>query len=221
MYCHAFKISPLVADINSFVSSPQQKYDLVNDSKQAIKVEVLPALLEKDFSKVSDTSVENDFIIIPDVVTIEPGKTQSIMVRYLGEQNLSSSKTYVINFNQITAFNANNTDSVLKYAINYEAVLNVIPEKAKSKLIVSSIKSLGEKKWELTIDNVGNKHEWIFDTNWEIVSETKKERLAGSEVAEHLNKNFFLPFSTTKAIFTDNTVQGLKDTVNIDIDISN
>ncbi|MCW8327210.1 fimbria/pilus periplasmic chaperone [Photobacterium sp. SDRW27] len=222
-HCYAFQISPLTTDIDAFGRSAQQKYELANNFDYPIKIEITASFLKSNLSVMSESSAEEDFIIIPDVVSIEPGQKQAVMVRYLGEPDISSSKTYLLNFNQVDTVNANKNDesSVIQYVVNYEAVLNVLPRNAKSQLLVTSIKPLGEKKWELTIDNVGNKYEWISDTKWQVSSKGKKETLLGEDVVENINQNFFLPFSTTKAIFTDITSLGLNEKIEIEINGNN
>ncbi|GAB6260833.1 hypothetical protein L4174_016925 [Photobacterium sp. CCB-ST2H9] len=202
--CFAFGIMPVTVEIGASGSKAQQKFVVSNQFETPLQVEVVPLQLEWKDGAYHAVPADEDILILPDTAMIQPGSSQAVMVRYLGEPDLSRSKAYVIQFNQVMTENSQTeqTDgSLVSMAVSYDAVVTVAPNKAISDLQLASAKSLGNGKWEVLIENAGNKHGWATKADWVIQTDKGPVTIPGKEIANHIDATFFPPLSSTKTTF--------------------
>lgn len=196
----AFGVSPMTGEIDVSGRLSQQKFVVTNKFKTPLDVEVTPHLLEWKEGKYSAEETD-DLMILPDTAVIEPGETRAILIKYFGDPDIQSSKAYIIRFKQVSTNNVQDVGGTsVNMAVNFEAVLTLVPNKVSSGLQISSAIKNNDGKWLVTVDNVGNKHEWASEYNWVVENGKDSVVFTGKDISNKLSHKFFPPRSSIQAI---------------------
>jgi len=82
----AFQLRPMSQVLAPLGAEATQTYEVFNDQDQRIAIEI--SVLERQMNLNGDetyTSAEDDFLIYPAQIIVEPGATQVVQVRWLGD----------------------------------------------------------------------------------------------------------------------------------------
>lgn len=193
----AFQVRPMVSDIQPMGSKSQETIQVSNTSKNPLTIDVAAydLLIDKSGQEKLKEN-DNDFLIIPLTSVIAPGKSQSIIVRYIGEPLLSSSKAYRIAINQVHVDLGKAQGSGIGLAMSFRTLLNVVPDKAEAKLVIKNKEQFKKGIWSVSLENKGNKYIRLSKAKWTIKSKGKTLLLEGNDLSRALTGKLLLPNST-------------------------
>lgn len=193
----AFQVQPMVSEIQPIGSQAQQTMRILNDSSSPLTVEISAYDLLVDKNGDEDLQPnDDDFLIIPLTTIIPPGKSQSVIVRYIGEPVLSASKAYRIAINQVMVDLGTIDNSGVGMAVSFRTLLNVVPKDAEAKLIVKNKKQSQKAAWSVLLENKGNKYIRLSEAKWIIKSKDKKMVIEGQDLSKALSGKLLLPNSS-------------------------
>ncbi len=138
---------------------------------------------------------DQDFLIIPLTSIVQPGKSQSVIVRYIGEPVLSASKAYRIAVNQVAVNLDEANVSGIGMTVSFQTLLNVVPDNAQAKVIIKNKKQVGKDIWSVELENKGNKFVRLTQSKWMIHNKDGEFVLEGKELSQSLSGKIMLPNS--------------------------
>ncbi|WP_369922514.1 molecular chaperone [Marinomonas polaris] len=195
----AFQVQPMVSEIQPTGSQSQQTIRVLNNSDKSLTVEIfaLDLLVTKN-GKEELRPNDDDFLIIPLTTIIPPGKTQSVIIRYIGEPVLSESKSYRIAINQVTVDLGELDGSGIGMALSFKTLLNVVPNDAKANLVIKNKEQVDKETWSVLLENKGNKFIRLSQAKWVVKNKGQVYKLEGQDLSRALDGKFLLPNSSRK-----------------------
>jgi len=139
---------------------------------------------------------EDDFLIIPMTTIIPAGKSQSVIVRYIGEPVLSASKAYRLMIDQVKVNLQDDNTSGVGMSLSFRTLLNVGPQGAEAKLMIKSKAQAATGEWKVLLENTGNKYIRLSQAQWVIKGNNEKFVLEGESLSKALSGKLILPNSS-------------------------
>ncbi|RBP82579.1 molecular chaperone [Marinomonas rhizomae] len=193
----AFQVQPMVSEIQPTGSQSQKTIRVFNNSDKPLTVEVFALdLLFSENGKEELRPNDDDFLIIPLTTIIPAGKTQSVIIRYIGEPILSESKSYRIAINQVTVDLGELDGSGIGMALSFKTLLNVVPNNAKANLLIKNKEQVGKDTWKVSLENTGNKFIRLSQAKWVVKNKDQIYILEGQKLSNVLDGKFLLPNSS-------------------------
>ncbi|MBB1406362.1 molecular chaperone [Pseudoalteromonas sp. K222D] len=193
----AFQVQPMVAELESMGSQSQQTMRILNTSNEPLTIEVSAHdLLITEEGNEDLVSNEEDFLIIPMTTIIPPGKSQSVIIRYIGEPIIEASKAYRITVNQVAVDVAEGTTSGFGMSVSFKTLFNVVPKNAEAKLVIKSKTQESNDIWKVLLENTGNKYIRLTQSQWVIKGNNEKLVLEGEDLSKALSGKLLLPNSS-------------------------
>ncbi|PFG58201.1 P pilus assembly chaperone PapD [Vibrio sp. ES.051] len=198
VFAHAFKVEPMSAEMTPLGKRAQMTMRVENTSPEQLTVELYPLFMTmNEYGKETITSAEDELLVIPVTAIIEPGRSQSIMVRYLGDPSITESKAYRIAVKQVKVQRASSDQGQVSLLLQFNTLINVRPQNTAAKLEVKSIKQNDKNnKWLLEVMNSGNSYGRLTNTTWKVSDGTQSAYLQGVEIAKRIPGTLVLPHST-------------------------
>jgi len=194
---YAFQVKPMVFEIQPTGSQSQQTMRVLNDSNVPLTIEISAynLLIGKSGAETLNPN-EDDFLIIPLTTIIPPGKSQSVIIRYIGDPLLSASKAYRIAINQVVVDLGSLNKSGVGMAVSFKTLLNVVPKEAEAKLVIKGKQQSTRDSWNVMLENKGNKYIRLSKSKWIIKNKDKKMVLDGEALNKALTGKLLLPNSS-------------------------
>ena len=196
----AQRVEPMVFELATSGSKSTTSLRVNNNKSAPLTIEVVPSKISLDKTgNETRTPAEDDFLIYPPQTILQPGKTQVIKVKYIGDPTIDASQAYRISVNQVPVNLGLDESSSLGLLLNFNTLANVVPEKAKSELSVTSIENGKDGNWVVTIQNSGNRFARLSQTQWTASSTSSpgnKKSFKKEEVNNMIEKKLILPNST-------------------------
>ncbi|NMH60469.1 molecular chaperone [Alteromonas ponticola] len=192
----AYKVEPMTADIEPVGKRSQMTMRIHNTSPTPLTVELHPYSMNMDTAgNETTTPAEDEILIIPMTTIVPPGRSQAVMVRYLGDPVIKQSKTYRINVKQVSLPDAFSAKPRVELLIHFNTLLNVVPKDAKPELHVNRVIAKDDS-WQLEVSNIGNKYGRVSKTEWRISDGTQSLTLNGFDAKDLVEGSLVLPNST-------------------------
>lgn len=133
------------------------------------------------------TPADEDFLILPPQMIVEPGKTQAIRVQYVGAPALDQTAMYVVGVNQVPVADPTAGTGV-QFVINFGTAAYVVPAGAKTELKIVSVGEADEAgKMEVVLENSGARYAPLGNTTWTFTNGAgQKMELSGDPLRETL-----------------------------------
>ncbi|MGH1428959.1 MAG: fimbrial biogenesis chaperone [Arenicella sp.] len=196
----AQRVSPMVFELEPFGSRSSTSLRIENTKQRPLTIEVSASQLSTDlYGREALKPADDDFLLFPPQAIIQPGKTQIIRVKYIGEPKLDQSQAYRIAVKQLPINIKEEGTTNIGIAFNFFTLLNITPKKTKPLLNIEKISPLDNQKWQLTIVNSGDRFARLSTTEWNISdTENKKTNLTLNpfEVSKLSEINFIAPKQT-------------------------
>ncbi|MBY0343137.1 MAG: fimbria/pilus periplasmic chaperone [Sphingomonadales bacterium] len=130
---------------------------------------------------------DDDFLILPPQMIVEPGKTQAIRVQYVGAPTLDQTAMYVVGVNQVPVADPTAGTGV-QFVINFGTAAYVVPAGAKTELKIASVTAAAEPgKMEVVLENTGARYAPLGNTTWTFTNGAgQKMELSGDPLRETL-----------------------------------
>ncbi|PSU17758.1 molecular chaperone [Photobacterium damselae] len=200
-YAYAFKVQPMVSELAPIGSDSQLVMRVDNVDKKPLTIEVIPFELKIDAQGTETLApADDEFLAVPVTAVIQPGRSQSVMVKYVGDPSIVQSKAYRISFRQVPIQLSEQEKGQLGLSVHINTLVNVAPKNSRSKLVVSNIQSQGTS-WKMTLTNNGNKYARLSETNWKVIDvQGNPYNLNKKSVAQLSEKNIILPKSSLEIL---------------------
>lgn len=164
------------------------------------------------------TPADEDFLVLPPQMIVEPGKTQAIRVQYVGDPAIDQTAMYVVGVNQVPVADPNAGTGV-QFVINFGTAAYVVPAGAKTELKVVSVSPASDPgQIEVTLENTGARYAPLGSTTWTFTNGAGQSmELSGDPLREALVASV-VP-SRARRVFTLATSQGFDTTSPIQLTI--
>lgn len=130
---------------------------------------------------------DDDFLILPPQMIVEPGKTQAIRVQYVGEPVVDNTAMYVVGVNQVPVSDPTAPTGV-QFVINFGTAAYVVPQGAKTELNVVSVTASSQAgQLAVMLENTGARYAPLGNTVWTFTNAAgQKMELSGDPLREAL-----------------------------------
>ena len=161
----AFRFTPIVQDFQPTGRESVKNFTVTNTTAERLAVEVKMArrAINPDGGDVL-TPEDKDFIVFPAQVALEPGKSQVVQVRWVGEPEPKTELAYRIIAEQlpIELDKARQDVASIRLLIKYEGSVYVLAKGAKAEIRLDGLRRVdgkdGKAELEVTLVNRGGAH---------------------------------------------------------------
>ena len=167
----ALQVSPLVIDMSTVGSDSRKVITVVNSSDHEIPMELKVNQLDLGLNGelIRTEGGEDDFLIFPPQTIIPGGATQLFRIQWIGDPDISTSRSYNISVNQIPverdATPKGDTSIQLQIVYSFLSTVTVRPLEGTSSFQIRSVEradtAQGKPALVLTIENTGNLHNYL------------------------------------------------------------
>ncbi|MFB9215228.1 fimbrial biogenesis chaperone [Vibrio sinaloensis] len=193
---YAYRVEPMVAEMEPIGKRAQMSMRIDNTSKDPLTVELYPLAMTMDkYGNEAITAADNDLLVIPVTAIIKPGRSQAVMIRYLGDPSISQSKSYRIAVKQVKVNNSGTDSGQMGLLFQFNTLINVRPKNTSPDLDIKNISSNG-KNWLVEVQNSGNSYGRLSNTEWSITDGNHSRHLKGIEISQLIAGTLILPKST-------------------------
>lgn len=193
----AFKVEPMSAEMAPFGKRAQMSMRIENSSSDTLTVELYPLSMTMDeYGQETITAADEELLVIPVTAIIAPGRSQSVMVRYLGDPSITESKAYRVAIKQVAVERASQESGQVNFLLQFNTLINVRPQNTSPQLAIKSVKKSDNNKWLLEILNTGDSYGRLTKTNWRVTDGTHSTYLKGTDIAKRIPGTLILPNST-------------------------
>lgn len=207
----AFQLLPISRVFEPAGSGATQSYQVVNDGKEPVAVEISLTDRKVDLDgKESNKKADDDFLVYPPQMVIPPGKTQIVRVTWMGNPNPEKELAYRLIATQlpINLEKPQPQDTArgqVKLAYRYIGSVYIRPKKVQHKVVLDNITHQkapdGSDQLAITFDNqgtgravLGNLQLTLSTTGQAAKVELKPEQLA------NINNSLILPGSKRRFV---------------------
>lgn len=192
----AFKVEPMSAEMRPIGKYAQMTMRIDNTSKTPLTIELEPYSMTMDkYGEETIKSADEELLVIPVTAIIQPGRSQTVMVRYLGDPTITESKAYRIAVKQVKVAGRDSNSAQVGLLFQFNTLINVTPENSATKLAIKNI-SNHESDWLIEVENQGSRYARLSNTQWLLSDGTHNKTLKGRELSELLPGTLVMPFST-------------------------
>ena len=212
----AYKVEPMVAELEPIGNRSQMTMRIDNTSNEVLTVELYPFSMTMDeHGKEKREPADGELLVIPVTAVIQPGRSQSVMVRYLGDPSITQSKAYRVSIKQVKIERKNSTSGMMGLLLQFDTLINVKPKNTFPELNIAKISENGDN-WLLEVINSGNSYGRLTQTRWRVSDGANSLMLKGADISKYLAGTLVLPNS--KRVFTMTPIDNYNaSTVSIDI----
>ena len=212
----AYRVEPMVAEMEPIGKRAQLSMRIDNTSKEPLTVELYPLAMTMDkFGNETTTAADDELLVIPVTAIIKPGRSQVVMIRYLGDPSITQSKSYRIAVKQVKVKNSGFDVGQVGLLFQFNTLINVRPKNTAPDLSIKSITS-NQKKWLVEVENKGNSYGRLSNTQWKMTDGIHSKHLKGVEISQLIAGTLILPDSTR--IFEMTPIAGFDiSTLNIEM----
>ncbi|MGB3739359.1 MAG: fimbria/pilus periplasmic chaperone [Pontixanthobacter sp.] len=191
---NAHRVDPIRYELAPSGSAAQTTVLVTNTRSFPITIEAIPNTLSiaEDGSETLSPA-EDDFLIFPPQAVIEPGKSQSFRVRYIGTPSLERSVAYRIGINQLPVDMREEGASGIGVTLNFATLANIIPAGATAAISVESIAPAPDGKWQLTLANTGTRFARLSEAQVSFTQGDRTEEFSGTRTQGWFDNNILLP----------------------------
>ncbi len=164
----AYEVSPLIMEMAPSGPDAVENIDIKNPHDYRLILEF--SAIERTVGAngvESELSADDDFLIFPPQIIVDPHKSQRVQVRYIG-QPLASSKAYRIIIDQVPVKQAEG-QTRLDLAYKFRTAVYVIPEGAKFDIAVTHIEPDPDGGLLVNMENNGNRHAVLLSEPWSVI----------------------------------------------------
>lgn len=213
----AVGVSPLVVEANEANSGTDSRFTVDNADEFPVPIEVVISRIKIGVNGEIETipGGENDLVILPPAVLLQPGQAQAFRVQYVGPA-MTESQSYFVSVNQVPVDTGGETGVQVVY--NFRVLVNVAPlvgETALSFIGAEVVTVDGKARPAITVRNAGNKHALMslltslkiqqMDAGGKVVFE---EKLEGGRLSDVFGIGLVMPRSDRRFVLPIDLPQG-------------
>jgi fimbrial chaperone protein len=157
---HAFKLTPMQAEIDPKSENLSQVFVLENNGKDKVALKFEVTTRSHDVEGKETRTPSKDFTIYPEQMALEASDKRNIRVSYVGPKDVTREIPYRFVVTQLPVkFKQEKKASRLNFLLQYVASLYVSPDKTNSKVELISVERKGDKAVQVTLENTGSAHQ--------------------------------------------------------------
>lgn len=162
----AFKLLPISRTFAPVGKNATQSYEIVNDRNErlAVSVSMLQRQMDRD-GKESYKPADDDFIVYPPQILLEPNTAQTVRVTWVGDPNPAAELSYRLLAEQVPVNLDKNQSQVVKpvgavqLLMRYLGSVYIKSDTMKPDVVLKTIETLpGANQLAITMHNRGNAH---------------------------------------------------------------
>ncbi len=191
----AFQLDPISQVFSPAGQDATRSYRLINDQDRRIAVEmsVVVSHIDRD-GQETNTPAEEDFLLYPSQVILEPGAVQTVRVTWVGDPELSQERVYRLVAEQlpIRLVDPNAVEppapvGAVDVLMRYMGSLFVRPAQGAADVqVVATAQpdATGATHLALSLDNQGTVHARLKDTSLVLTAQGTTLTLQGDQLGE-------------------------------------
>lgn len=199
----AFKLVPISRTFSPVGANATQSYEIVNDGPDRLAVSVSMVQRQMDLDgKEQYKDADDDFLIYPPQILLEPGATQTVRVTWVGQSNPSKELAYRLVAEQLPIDlnkpqdSAKKANGNIKVLLRYAGSVYVRPDNVKPNVVLESVEPQanpqGANQLALTFSNQGTAHVALRDLRLELKSAQGTVVQLGPEQLKGVNNTVIL-----------------------------
>lgn len=193
---HAYRVEPMIAEMEPIGKRAQMTMRIDNTSSKPLTVELYPLAMTMDqYGNETISPADDDLLVIPVTAIVKPGRSQSVMVRYLGDPSISQSKSYRVAVKQVKVENSQEESGQMGLLLQFNTLVNIRPKNTNPKLSIRSV-TQKDAKWLVEVENNGDSYGRLSRTNWTLDDGNNSLYLKGVEISKLIAGTLVLPYST-------------------------
>ncbi|KGY09408.1 molecular chaperone [Vibrio sinaloensis] len=193
---HAYRVEPMIAEMEPIGKRAQMTMRIDNTSSKPLTVELYPLAMTMDqYGNETISPADDDLLVIPVTAIVKPGRSQSVMVRYLGDPSISQSKSYRVAVKQVKVENSKEESGQMGLLLQFNTLVNIRPKNTNPKLSIRSV-TQKDAKWLVEVENSGDSYGRLSRTNWTLDDGNNSLYLKGVEISKLIAGTLVLPYST-------------------------
>lgn len=142
------------------------------------------------------TDASSDFLIFPPQALIQPNKTQTVRVQWVGDVDLDASHSYHIFSEEVLVNLSNEPVQGLRAKMAVGVTLHVVPDNVSHDISIANVTAAGDKA-RITIVNNGNAFGYLDNARITLNADGRTKLYEGIELVQ-LAERTFLPHSGKK-----------------------
>ncbi|MEL7445024.1 MAG: hypothetical protein AAGK02_04340 [Pseudomonadota bacterium] len=136
----AARVAPMIVDLEPIGRGTTARIEMASDSARDIPYEVLMMRGEiSEDGRLTLVPADEDFLVFPTQVLLESNSRQVFRIQYVGEAELAESQIYYMSIKQIPIAFEEVERSQVQVVVNYNVLVNVVPDGAEAEPVVRSI----------------------------------------------------------------------------------
>ena len=167
----AARVSPMIVEISPLGRGSVARVELSNPGQTEFPVEV--QMFRGVISEAGELELipaDDQFLVFPSQRVVPAQSQQVFRVQYIGEPEIASSEMYYMQIRQIPV-NITPTESQVQVVVNFNVLVNVIPEGARAEPVVESVRPAVRDDVtgiEVRLANRGTRYFTAGTTPWQI-----------------------------------------------------
>ncbi len=167
----AARISPMIVEVEPIGRGSIARVELTNDGQAEFPIEA--QMFRGVISETGELELipaDEDFLLFPAQRVIAPRSQQVFRVQYIGEPELAASEIYYMQIRQLPV-TLSPDQSQVQVLVNFNVLVNVIPEGAAPEPVVESIRPVVREDVagiEVRVSNHGTRYFTAGTRSWEI-----------------------------------------------------
>jgi len=191
---HAQRVNPMAFELAPSGSDSTEILRVENTSQTKMTIELSAFKINIDKSgKETRIPADDDFLIFPPQAIIASGKVQNIRVKYIGDPAITQSSAYRVKVSQVPVDITGEQQSAVGLVINFHTLATVSPKNAKVDLQVRSITESSNARWDMVVENTGNKMARLSRTKWDVSDGKTSKKLNAQKVSDMTDTNLIMP----------------------------
>jgi fimbrial chaperone protein len=185
-----FSLSPMVTQFTPVGRGASQAFQVVNgsgDEPVAVEMYVVTRAHDLDGTEInSREKAEEDFLVYPPQMIVQPGQAQTVRVSWLGEAEPDKELAFRLIAEQIPGVTDTETtrsqgrEVTLTTLVRYAASVYITPDNVASDVSVESAthqkNAKGEDELVLMLQNQGTAHEVIADVTYTFTPKAQADK---------------------------------------------
>lgn len=157
----AHEVEPLIIDLAPSGRGATSTLRVTNRDPVPVAVEIFAErrIIDENGTETRERA-DDDFLLVPAQLRVEPGQTGTFRIRYIGEP-VTQSVGYAVTVAQLQLENVEQTG--VQILVNFAASVHVVPERAKAALSVSAgevvVDPEGKAAVNFVLRNDGQRHQ--------------------------------------------------------------
>lgn len=200
----AFTVSPTQIELVAIGNKSRSIVTVVNGSDQPMAIEtVVKRMVLDENGKASTANAGDEFLLMPPMALIPPGRTQNFRVQWLGDPQIEASQSFYLYFNQVPVQMPKGHKGV-QVVVGMGVMVNVAPASGAPQLRVVgtgiTVDKTGKRRPTLTVHNPSKVHALLPTATVRLASQSWSQTLPSGLLSEHIGSGLVQPGKRRKFV---------------------